>query len=329
MTNRIRGQGSRNSWITVDMDGLQRILARGGKEVLAYELVQNAWDERVSAVHVSLLRPRHGKTTLTVSDDSPAGFQDLADAFTLFADSAKKANPEKRGAFNADEKFVLAFCDQAMLLSMTGGVIFDHRGRRRTRQRTERGSVFTGALRLSISEWEQIGAAIRRLIPPVRTTFNGQENLRRTALRSFRANLPTVIANARGQLSTKLRETELRIYEPPPGEKPMLYEMGIPVTELDDKWHVDIQQKVPVNLERNRVSSTYLRAVRVAVLNEMASRLSMSDASSTWVREAASDPRVEGRAFTHIMDLRFGPKRVTYDPSDPEANRIAASRDYT
>src|SRR5882672_3291383 len=329
MTKRISGQRSRNTWITVDMDGLQRILARGGKEVLAYELVQNAWDERVSAVQVSLPRPQHGKTALTVSDDSPEGFRDLADAFTLFADSAKKANPEQRGAFNAGEKFVLAFCDQATIISTTGGIIFDHRGRRRTRQRTERGSVFTAALRLSISEWEHIGAAIRRLIPPVRTTFNGEEILRRTALHSFRADLPTVIANARGQLATRLRETEVRIYDPLPGERPMLYEMGIPVTEMDDKWHIDIQQKVPVNLERNRVSPAYLRAVRVSVLNAMAPHLSVDDASSTWVREAASDSRVEGQAFAHVMDLRFGPRRVTYDPSDPEANRIAVARDYT
>jgi hypothetical protein len=324
-----RQKSARQSWISVDLDGLRQILARGGKEVLAYELVQNAWDERASAVHVSLPRPQHGKTTLTVTDDSAAGFKNLADAFTLFASSYKKANPERRGAFNAGEKFVLAFCDEATILSMSGGVIFDQRGRRRTLRRTERGSMFTGSLRLSVSEWELICSAIRKLIPPVRTTLNGEEASRRKALHSFRADLPTVTADAQGQLVKRVRRTEVRIYDPFPGETPMLYEMGIPVTEIDDKWHVDIQQKVPVNLERNRISAAYLRAVRVAVLNEMASHLTAADASCAWVREAASDSRVAGDAFRHVINLRFGPKRVTYDPSDPEANRIAVSRDYT
>jgi hypothetical protein len=320
---------ARNSWITVDLGGLQRILSRSGKEILAYELVQNAWDEQVSVVRVSLPKPRHGKTTLTVADDSPTGFRNLSDAFTLFADSAKKNNPEQRGAFNAGEKFVLAFCDRAIVLTTSGGILFDHRGRHRTRKRSERGSIFEGDIRISVSEWEKICAGIRKLIPPVRTTLNGEEIPHREPLHRLRAKLPTVTANSRGQLASTVRETEVCIYEPFPEERPALYEIGIPVIEIEGKWHVDVQQKVPVNLERNRVSPGYLRAVRVAILNEMATHLNESDASSVWVREAAGDPRVAGAAFSHVMDLRFGPKRVTYDPSDPEANRIAVSRDYT
>jgi hypothetical protein len=102
----------------------------------------------------------------------------------------------------------------------------------------------------------------------------------------------------------------------------------LPVVAVGDKWHVDIQQKVPLNLERDNVSPSYLQSVRVAVVNEMAGFLTEDDASSTWVRQAAGDSRVNAPAFNGIMDLRFGDMRVTQDPSDPEANLIAASRGY-
>jgi hypothetical protein len=91
---------------------------------------------------------------------------------------------------------------------------------------------------------------------------------------------------------------------------------------------VDIQQKVPLNLERDNVSPAYLQAVRVAVLNQMSERLNPTDASSTWVRQAAGDERVDAAAFNEVIKMRFGDKRVTYDPSDGEANLIAASKGY-
>src|SRR5258708_31834321 len=164
------------AWIDVDLHGLEKMLARRGKAFVVYELVQNSWDEQCTIVEVTLPRPQRGRSRLVVTDDSPTGFQDLSHAFTLFAESHKKKNVHKRGAFNAGEKFVLALCDEAEIISTRGGVIFDGRGRRQTRRRTERGSRFSGLLRLTIEEWEQVCLSARQLIPPVTTVFNG-ENL--------------------------------------------------------------------------------------------------------------------------------------------------------
>jgi hypothetical protein len=33
--------------------------------------------------------------------------------------------------------------------------------------------------------------------------------------------------------------------------------------------------------------------------------------------------------MTKIIDLRFGEKRVIYDPTDPEANALAVTKGYT
>jgi hypothetical protein len=104
--------------------------------------------------------------------------------------------------------------------------------------------------------------------------------------------------------------------------------MGIPVVRTEGKWHIDIQQKVPLNLERDNVSPSYLQSVRVAVLNAMSKHLTQEDSASVWVRQAAGDSRVEGSVFNELIELRFGDKRVTHDPSDQEANLIAASKGY-
>jgi hypothetical protein len=318
----------RPGWIDVDINGLEKILARRGKEFIAYELIQNAWDERTARVDIRLARPDQGKTRIVVTDDSPEGFRDLKHAFTLYAESDKKRHSHQRGMFNAGEKFVLAFCEEATIVSTTGAIIFNRKGRRRTRKCTMRGSEFSGLLKLNLQDWEHICRAVQKLIPPTPTYFNGIEIERRAPIHSFKCSLPTVEAGADGNLHRRTKSTEIRLYEPRFGETPALYEMGIPVVRTEGKWHIDIQQKVPLNLERDNVSPSYLQSVRVAVLNAMSKHLTQEDSASVWVRQAAGDSRVEGSVFNELIELRFGDKRVTHDPSDQEANLIAASKGY-
>ncbi len=318
----------RVGWLDVDLTGLRKLLARRGKEFVIYELAQNAWDEHCTTVNISMPRPQHGTTRLVVTDDAPGGFQNLTHSFTLFAESYKKNNAAQRGAFNAGDKFVLALCEEATIISTKGGIVFDSRGRTHTRRRTKQGSEFSALLKLTTAEWEQMCAAVRRLIPPIETIFNGETIPARNPLHTFECVLPTVVPDEEGSLRRTPRKTEVRLYEPLAGESTCLYEMGLPVVETGDKWHIDIQQKVPVNLERDNVSPSYLQAVRVAVLNQMSEYLDSTDTSTTWVRTAAGDERVEAPAFDQVMTMRFGGKRVTYDPSDTEANLIAASKGY-
>jgi hypothetical protein len=325
---RKKSEPLRPGWIDVDLNGLEKLLARRSRAFIVNELIQNAWDELATRVDVQLSRPERGRSRIVVTDDSPRGFQNLNHAFTMYAESEKKRNPRQRGVFNAGEKFVLAFCEEASIITTTGEIVFDANGRRRSRKRLERGSEFSGLLKLNIEDWEHICCAVRKLIPPIPTFFNGEEIARRKAIHSFEYVLPTVEADGEGNLHRKPQKTEVRVYEPQPGEGPGLYEMGIPVVSTGDKWHIDIQQKVPLNLERDNVAPSYLQSVRVAVLNAMSGHLTQEDASGAWVRQAAGDSRVEGPIFNSLIGLRFGDKRVTHDPSDQEANLIAASKGY-
>jgi len=323
--------GSRNTWIEVNLSGLRKVLSRRGRGFAIYELVQNAWDESTTKVTIDLTIPKHGVSQLVVTDDSPKGFQNLSHAYRMFEESEKKSNPTKRGAFNLGEKLVLALCDEATITSTTGRVTFNEKGRvhsKHPNHRSEVGTEFRGTLKLTVEEYENIARDVFRLIPPVATWFNGIAIPAREALAEVEVDLPTTIADAEGYLRRTKRRTTVYIFEPLPGETPMLYEMGIPVVETGDTWHVDVSQKVPVNMERDNVPPSYLTAIRVAVANRMQNHIDAKIAAEPWVRVATGDPRISEGTLSRVLDLRFGERRVSYDPSDVGSNREAASQDY-
>ncbi len=139
------------NWFEIDKDGLANVAARRGSlAFVIYELVQNAWDlAGATRVDVRLV-PVPGRPTveLTVSDDHPDGFQNLDDAWTMFAPSEKRADPTKRGRFCIGEKLVLALCKTAVVTTTKGTVTFDERGRTVQRNRTRpAGSSFHATLR--------------------------------------------------------------------------------------------------------------------------------------------------------------------------------------
>jgi hypothetical protein len=155
------------NWFEVDKDGFRKILGRRGKEFVLFELLSNAWDEDATVVTVTFSRPKNGCSVLTVTDDSPAGWSDLRDAYVLFAESYKKSKAGKRGRFNVGEKSVLAVCTEAQITTTTAQIRFNTDGTRTTRSaQRESGSEFTGTLPLPLAEYEHIVAAARLLIPP-------------------------------------------------------------------------------------------------------------------------------------------------------------------
>ena len=118
-------------------------------------------------------------------------------------------------------------------------------------------------------EYPEVCDYLRSLLLPenVVVTFNGDRLLPRKPLRTFEASLETLVADDAGVMRPRVRKTQVSIYEALPGEVPSLYEMGLPVVETGDKWHVNVGQKVPLNRDRDNVKPAYLQAVRVAVLN--------------------------------------------------------------
>jgi len=327
---------SKQNWFDVDKAGLGRQAEEHSKGRLIGELIQNALDEAgVTQIAVSLtLVPGRPLADLTVEDDSPEGFKDLSHAWTLFAESYKRGNPEQRGQFNLGEKMVLAVCESASVSTTTGTVFFDpDEGRiEKPRQKRERGSAFQGRIKLTREEYPQTADYLRSLLLPenIVVTFNGDRLLPRNPIRTFEATLETLVADDQGVMRPRQRKTQVSIFEALPGETPSLYEMGLPIVETGDRWHVNVGQKVSLNRDRDNVKPAYLQAVRIAVLNAAHDLLTTDEeATAAWCKLAGSDPRCSDEAIKHLIRLRFGEKVAAPDPSDTEAMKRFQSQGGT
>lgn len=326
----------RQPWLVVDRKGLAAQLERRSKSFVLFELIQNALDEETTHIDVSLEPSEtRGHYVLQVNDDSPDGFADLAHAWTMFAFSPKAKNPEKRGRFDVGEKFVLALCKWAEISSTTGSVIFDEEEGRThyPRRKRDAGTRFRAIIKMSRDEAQQAIEDAHRIILPehVQLIVNGSTVEHRQAVAAVRAMLPTEYADEDGRLHRTVRTTMVEAYERRPGEPATVFEMGIPVCETggDDRWHYNVCQRVPLSVDRDSVTPAYLKNLRVHTLNALHEKLRADDAASVWAREAGGDTRVAPVAFGRLQSLRFGEKRVMFDPSDLDANQLAASKGYT
>lgn len=318
------------NWFEVDKGGLAKLLERKSKAFVLFELLQNSWDTNAKVVKLEISRPLKDVVSIKVEDDDPDGFQFLHHAWTLFAESVKKADPEKRGRFNLGEKLVLAACTSAHLVTTKGNVSWDSAGRHEGLGSTKQGSVFSAKLQMTEDEFDDVLRQIKTVLPPegVETTLNGSPIRYRKPLRTFQVQLPTEIADPEGNLKPTRRVARVEVHEAMPWERASIYEMGIPVVETGDKWHVNVMQKVPLNSDRDNVTPGFLQKVRTAVLNEMYDQIEEEDSTDTWVRAATADKDVLPEAVEKVMTERFGENRVVVDPSDPEGTKIAMSKGY-
>lgn len=323
-------------WIDLDREGYKKTLRRNGMTFIVFELVQNGWDTDATQVDVTLTPPdENGKSILKCVDNSSTGYSDLSQAHTLFGESAKKSDPSKRGRFNAGEKQVLVMCDQATIASTSGTIRFLPNGtREEVKKKTTAGSVFEGTLSLTPDEYAVIVRNVNQLFPPAntKTTFNGKEIPYREPVQVFSDTLPTDIAGASGVLRRDERKTEIRLYDVQEGEVPSLYEMGLPVvTTAISRWHVDVQQKIPLNTERNNVSPKYMHRIYVSVYNQMhASVATQDEGSSEWVTNALDDrnERITKEAATTFVKTCFGDAAVLENPKCKESNTEATSQGH-
>lgn len=320
------------SWFNVDKAGLASILERRGKSFAIFELLQNAWDSGATSVEISLM-PQAGVPYCDLMiKDNGEGFSDLEESFTMFARSRRAADPQKRGRFNLGEKLVLAVCKSATIETTCGTIYFQEGGSvRRTKSKLEKGTCFTGEIRMTREEVDEIEHALCNVIPPVRTIFNGHElGISSDKLVRFEIKLPTEIADADGVLRRSTRMTWVEVYDAPNGNGDgMILEMGIPIVESDTGYFINVLQKVPMNLDRDNVQPAFAKALNVAVLNNLHRIMTEEESSSSWAQEAMGDSRASAEAVKTLIVKRFGDRAVVANPSDPIANANCAAAGYT
>jgi hypothetical protein len=322
-------------WITANRKGLANTLSELERWRAVAEAYQNARDTDARNIVMSLSKPKRGYSVLTVEDDDPTGFVDLRHAYELFGDTPKRDDPTKAGRFTIGEKKLLALCKEASVESTKGTVIFEivngKENRRESRKKRPAGTLATFVLVMSAEQYEATCKAMTSLIPDenIRVVFNDGQIATRKPGMTFKATLQTEYADETRKMIRRPRETEVSLYDPLPGEKASIYELGIPVVETGDRWHVDVRQRVPLNSDRDNVTPSYLETVRALVANHAHGMLKPEEASATWVVEALSSDKIEKESYESLETKRFGEKKVVIDPSDPESAKKAFEHGYT
>jgi hypothetical protein len=316
-----------SEWFLTSRSGLRKqAKERGAPHVFLEVAASNPLDEREAGMTSIIIEVEPVKdrplARVVVEDDSPVGFRDLSHAYTIFAESYKRGNPELRGQFNFGEKQFLSLCRTATISTTTGTVVFNDEGRHEhTRKKRERGTRIEAEMEITREEIKELDALLHSLLLPegVSMVYNGLKLRCRKPVKVFEAMLPTQVADDEGVMRPTARKTVVRVYEPRDGERPHVYELGIPVVETEIRWHVSVGQKVPLNRDRDNVTPAYLRKLCTAVAEAMRESLDQNDAG-TWGNIVLSDKAASAAVISKLMDERFGKIRASYDPSDTEAN---------
>ena len=101
--------------LKVDAEAMRQKVAHRGLVGILQELASNAFDEEITFCDVSVELVAGRTYRIRVEDDSPQGFRNLEESYTLFAPSYKSGLPEKRGRFNLGEKVAIVLWQEAGL----------------------------------------------------------------------------------------------------------------------------------------------------------------------------------------------------------------------
>ena len=316
------------AWFEVDKEGFKELQLGKSKAYILRELIQNAWDENIKVCKVSTEFDNRS-VKITVEDDNPEGFKDLRDAFTLFKHTNKRQDTSKRGRFNIGEKQVIAVCDEAYIETTKGTVAFLEDGRHQLVRKREKGSAVILNLRMDFSEYEAMLKSLDVYLTPqgIRTIVNGKVLGYKIPYKIITANLQTEV-DEKGILKKTMRNTELHIHKVIQDEPTFLYELGIPVTSIECQYSIDVQQKIPLNIDRETVSQSFLRDVFAEVLNATAQEITPEQSSQVWIREATGDERIQTEAVKQVIEKRYGDKVLVANPFDRNSIDEAISQGY-
>jgi len=314
------------NWFDVDREGLKSLQDGKPKSWIARELIQNAWDENISFCKVEI-HQKNSFCFLSVEDDNPDGFKDLTCAFTLFKNTDKRKNPNQRGRFNLGEKQAFSRCTRATIQTTKGTIVFDNIGRSTKRAVRDHGSKVEAQFKCSREECDKIIAEIKSYLPPSNFKFliNDEKISSQLPVDKFNTALVTELEE-NGIFKRTLRKTDVYLYK---STKPFIYEMGIPVQEIpESKYSIDVQQKIPLGVDRETVLPSFLRDLYAEVLNQTFNEVKEEESSQVWIRQAFTSKRIEKVAVKEIVESRYGDKVVIANPRDPIANDDAIANGY-
>jgi len=331
----------KKSIFEVDVAGFRELQEGKPKWMIVRELLANALDEEITNC---LIKFSYGgrKATITVSDDSPEGFLDLADVFTLFKTTRKRSNPKVRGRFNLGEKQVICVADHFRVLSTKGGVEIDVLKGTRTmlRKKREAGSEVMVEVKMTRDEYKECIEYCKEILQPNGIDFmilvdapyedESCDITSKPFHKTFTAKLKTELKDEEsGVMKTLSRETEVQIFKPEQtGDKTYIFELGIPICEIECDYSLNVMQKVPLSHDRDKVDVKYLKTLYGEVLNEVHEEIRTDQSSNLWVRDGFASDRASKESRQTVMTKRFGEKALIANPMDKRSMDEAISNNF-
>jgi hypothetical protein len=142
---------------------------------------------------------------------------------------------------------------------------------------------------------------------------------------SFPANLPTEI-KMEGKMKKVTQATLINLHKKE--GVAYIYEMGIPICEIDCAYSIDVQQKVPLSSDRDTVDSKYLKLLYGEVLNYTIKEIKSEQSSNLWVREGFVSSRTSKEVRKEVLEKRFGEKSLIANPMDKRSMDEAITNNY-
>ena len=297
----------------------------------------------VSEVSVTLKKD-HGVCNIIVTDNGD-GFARLSDAYTLFASTPKRSNSNVRGRFNMGEKELASIARRMTIATTSGKVVFKNgKMTKHPRIKRDNGTVVDVTIPMNWDEYDEAVIMLGLFIYPTDKTVTvlslsgkkhsvvGMDTLSHY-IGSDNEILPTVKLNSEtGFMSNTKRKTKIEIYKRFQSsdytqQQGWLFELGIPVQEIECNYNVNVLQKVPMNANRDAVLESYLKKIYAIVLNTIADDLDEDTASETWVSQAIESDLSNDKALDAVMDQKY--KNTVLRSSNSQANENAIGAGMT
>jgi hypothetical protein len=302
-------------WLAISTEGFAAMNAARPPEHLVKELVQNALDSFADG-QAGLIRLRYGllgEYFQVSCSDNGSGIEELADLRVVYL-THKTDSHLKRGRFGRGFKEALCIAEQARVVSGHQQLEFLRDNGERISRQTSLSVPVSGTQVSMQMPWPAETAAqlddyFSRFLVPAGVTLevNGTPIEPRAIAHVISASLSTEVYDPASQSWKKpSRRTTLQLVPAAAHEQPTIYEMGIPVAALDWSvpFHCNVQQRVPMNPNRDAVASGYPVKLHVACLPTLLEQMDATTVKDDWVGTAGR--RCETAVQQQILTRAFG-----------------------